>query len=192
MSLTVNLSIIGTTLQQYQSTVDGFHGTATSDCSPTSLTSFSGHVCSDPFPLQRTVCPSAADIRSSSPIPGKLDANRNILPNPKPILLSPNSQLISGSMAAVQPMMTQTRSGEIAVVVPQHLLKQSTSSQGLVLPLYTPTTSAPERRDSQPVMISINMTNSQTSSSSAFTKVSTSTNHKPEFLAPTSPVWRPW
>lgn len=120
---------------------------------------------------------------------------RNILPAPQPINLS------SLPSAMHHPMMTRTANGEVAVVLPQHILQQvGTSSNGLILPVYP---QAGDDHLQRPMTISINMplhqspnsAFSQTSSSSSAASVSSSVSSPSPVSympTPTSPVWRPW
>ena len=128
----------------------------------------------------------------------KLDSNRNILPAPQPVNISP--QVVHN------PVMTRTANGEIAVVLPQHLLKQAGSnSSGLVVPIYT-LPESPETAKATPMPIIINMplqqspnsafSQTQSTASSAASSAASSVTSSPppscHLQAPVSPVWRPW
>lgn len=130
---------------------------------------------------------------------GRAETNRTILPAPKPINITP--QILKN------PVMTRTATGEVAVVLPQHVLKQA-HNNGLIVPVYTlPTGEKTQQSISatasqQPVMLSINMPLQQ-SPNSAFRQtlpstgsVSSSVTSSPppscHMQSPASPVWRPW
>ncbi|XP_067946659.1 transcription factor HES-4-A-like [Watersipora subatra] len=125
----------------------------------------------------------------------RTDTKRTILPAPKPINVKPH--------IVQNPMMTRTANGELAVVLPQHLLNQAGSNNsGLVVPLCALSSTQPLDRQSQPFMLSINVPIQQ-SPNSAFSQTqssaSSTSSPPPEVPAspsnptsPTSPVWRPW
>lgn len=152
--------------------------------------------------------------------PEKLDSNRNILPAPEPIKLNTLATAGTNRSQIAQPVMTRTSNGELAVLLPKHLLKQAANTNGgeLILPVYTmpptdnirsPAASLNGGRQ-QPVTISISMplqqslnsafsqTRSLSSSSSSASSASSSSSaaspppSNGHLQAPASPVWRPW
>lgn len=155
-----------------------------------------------PHPLPDSTVASPTSIK----LP--VDINRNILPNAKPVMMNPNDgssigQTTPMTFPNVQPIVTQNSNGELTLVFPQPLVKQTGHSgvPGFVFPLYTSqkalaSSISPDSKVDQPVMISINMPPTNQQHSSAFTKVATSCNtmniSHPNIKAPLSPVWRPW
>lgn len=168
--------------------------------------------------------PTSPDSTVSSPTV-KLDCNRNIVAAPQPINISTSvlpvnnnpmstatpTVMPAGLNTLTQPMMTRTASGEIAVVLPQHILKQAAghTNGGIILPLYNfhqnqtldtkmPISQTEVQGAPQPMVISINMPSLQQSQGSAFSSLpsssstSSSTSSHSSTQAPVSPVWRPW
>ena len=208
--------------------IEKYASSLSPECLAPEIKRFFGRIPSDTKPPVGTT-PTSPDSTVTSQSSIRRDSNHNIVAAPQPININTAPSLpISGMPASTlpgnvntitQPMMTRTATGEIAVVLPPHLLKQAAASQpnstgGLILPIYT-LQQAPAQQGTdiksavspqqgavphqQPVMISINMPTLQQSQCSAFTSLpssssssSTTSSIQSSQQSPVSPVWRPW